>query len=80
MAWHRVHIGHEKDDATIGWLRVWDHEWRLTGGAVLLPPNTPAASQFELYEILTPLPVRFAAREISAGVWSFWTEDGGPPE
>lgn len=75
MAWRRAHIGPSNDDAKVAWLRVWDHEWRSTNASVLLPPDAARPERYEIFEILTPLPVRFAAREISASVWSFWVED-----
>jgi hypothetical protein len=46
----------------------------------MLPEDAPQQVQqrFELYEmggVGWPVPVRFAARETSNGVWSFWEED-----
>ena len=75
MIWKRVHIGPADDDAIVGGLPIWKHDWRPTGKSVNLPPESQAATEFSIYEaggIGWPVQVRFAAQEISAGVWSFW--------
>lgn len=79
MAWRRVHIGPERDDGQVGGLPVWNHEWRKVGRDVRLPEGaqTNAQQTFQIYEIGgigRPTQVRFAAAEISNGVWSFWEE------
>lgn len=78
MAWRRIHIGLERGDARVGGLPVWKHDWIDQDRVVRLPEDAPAASQdFQIYEIGGvgwPVQVRFAAAEISNGVWSFWVE------
>ena len=79
MAWHRTHVGPEQDHGKVGGLPVWKHEWRRQAGEVWLPETAPPGSQlnFQMYEIGGvgwPVHVRFAAAEISNGVWSFWEE------
>jgi hypothetical protein len=70
-----VHIGPVDDDALVGSLPIWKHEWRATGESMKLPPESEAATTFPIYEaggVGWPVQVRFAAEEISPGVWSFW--------
>ncbi len=79
MAWRRTHLGHYQDDGRVGGLPVWKHEWRPLEGEVRLPEDAPSGSQqtFHVYEMGGagwPVQVRFAAREISNGFWSFWEE------
>jgi hypothetical protein len=79
MAWRRTHTGPEQDHGQVGGLPVWNHEWRRQAGEVWLPEDAPSASQlnFQIYEIGGvgwPVQVRFAATEISNGVWSFWED------
>lgn len=79
MAWRRTHIGQEQDDGLVGGLPVWKHEWGRQVGEVWLPEDAPAGSRlnFAIYEIGAaggPVHVRFAASEVSNGVWSFWEE------
>lgn len=79
MTWRRTRIGVEYDDGHVGGLPVWKHGWRMLDGEVLLPEDAPTNIQknFQLHEIGGvgwPEPVRFAAKETSNGVWSFWEE------
>jgi len=79
MAWQRTHLGTEKNDGKVGGLPVWKHEWRRQMGEAWLPEAAPADAQlkFQIYEIGGvgwPVQARFAAAEISNGVWSFWEE------
>lgn len=79
MAWRRTHIGLEQDQGQVGGLPVWKHEWRRQAGEVWLPEDAPPESRmnFQIYEIGGvgwPVHVRFAATEISNGVWSLWEE------
>lgn len=74
--WCAVHVGVEGDAARIGGLPVWAQFWRRTGeAAVLLPhPCYPAQRhRFDIYEAGPPeRRVRFAAGELSNGVWGFY--------
>lgn len=79
MAWQRTHIGPERDDGRVGGLPVWRHEWRSLGEEVWLPEDAPSEvrerfSLFEIGGVGWPVQVRFAAQEITNGVWSFWVE------
>jgi hypothetical protein len=79
MAWHRTHVGPERDHGNVGGLPVWKHEWRRLGIVVRLPEDVSPSAQddFYVYEIGGigwPVQVRFAAAEISCGVWAFWEE------
>lgn len=79
MTWRRTHIGPERDNGRVGGLPVWKHEWRSISGEVWLPEDAPPRSQtnYQLYEIGGvgwPVQVRFAATEISNGLWAFWED------
>jgi hypothetical protein len=79
MTWRRSHIGLERDDGHVGGLPVWAHEWKSVPGEVWLPEDAPPSvrERFALFEIGGvgwPVQVRFAAKEISNGVWSFWED------
>ncbi len=72
--WRDVHVGFERDGLRLGGLGVWDEPWREVGtGPVTLPhPAHPhQRHSFWIYEIGGP-PVRFAAGELSNGVWGFY--------
>jgi hypothetical protein len=73
--WRCAHIGPEGDYGTVGGLRVWDHDWRRVKGKVRLPhPSYPGQMhEFHIFEIgRREKPVRFAAAELSRGLWGFY--------
>lgn len=74
--WRDVHVGFEGDGLKIGGVKVWSAEWRRTDlRAVQLPhPAHPhQRHMFHVYEVGNgPKPVRFAAGELSNGVWGFY--------
>jgi hypothetical protein len=75
MAWAVKHIGFESDGLKIGGLNVWEEEWRPVGSRVDLPhPAYPnQIHPYDIYEIGDEAsPVRFAAGELSAGVYGFY--------
>ncbi len=65
----------EGDDTIVGGLAVWRHEWRpVTHDTVWIDdPIYPGGRHgLQVYEIgETAAPVRFAAGELSNGVWGF---------
>lgn len=73
--WRHAHIGFENDAVTIGGLDVWKHEWRRAAGPIVKQPHPSYPTQahdYEIFEIGTASsPVRFAAGELSNGVWGF---------
>lgn len=75
-AWRDVHVGFARDGLTIGGLDVWKHQWRRQAGLGLSlphPAHTHEMNSFAVYEIGDPAqPVRFAATELSNGVWGFY--------
>ena len=77
-AWRPAHIGFADDGLMLGGLAVWAHHWRaLPTPQVALPhPAHPAQShRHTVYEIGdTQAPVRFAADELSNGVWGFYRQ------
>ena len=78
MAWRAHQIALLTDDLTISGAHVWNEQWRATGERLKLPhPAYPEQiHDFHVYEIgrASP-PVRFAAGELSNGVWGFYLPD-----
>ena len=73
--WRDVHVGLADDGVEIGGLDVWRQEWRRTGDSVQLPhPAHPHQRHlFDIYEAGPPeSAIRFAAGELSNGVWGFY--------
>lgn len=74
--WRAVHVGVEGDGFKVAGLEVWKHEWRSTALApVELPhPSYPGQiHRYNVYEIgAAERTVRFAADELSNGVWGFY--------
>lgn len=79
MGWKTAHIGREHDHLTLSGVKVWQHEWRwLDSKTVMLPdPLDPMESQsYRICEIgASHRPVRFAARKLASGLWSFYVPD-----
>ena len=75
MDWKEAHIGFEGDGLKLGGLKIWGTKWRGTGAGALLPHPAHKSEQhsFHVYEI-GPVedPIRFAACELSNGVWGFY--------
>ena len=85
--WRNVHVGIEDDGLGIEGLEVWKHAWRRTSEPPLDHPHPSYPDQmhrYGIYEIGAPKhPVRFAAAELSNGVWAFCVPemaDGGLPD
>jgi len=79
MPWRAIHVGFESDGVQILGLEVWKHCWRQVGEP---PPNLPhpsypnQAHPFYIYEVAEgDRRVRFAAGELSNGVWGFYVPD-----
>ena len=73
--WTNVHVGLEGDSVAIGGIQLWNEEWRATGERMQLPhPDYPAQHHLmHVYDVGDPgRPVRFAAGELSNGVWGFY--------
>jgi hypothetical protein len=80
--WQAAHIGLEGDGFKIDTLEIWRHEWRLTGAPHLTLPHPAYPDQihrYAIYEIENAgVALRFAASELSNGVWGFYIP--GKPE
>ncbi|MXN47765.1 hypothetical protein GR138_21400 [Shinella kummerowiae] len=74
--WREVHVGFEGDDLRIGKIEVWRQDWRRTAEDAVQLPHPSYQNQrhrFDIYEAGPDLsPVRFAAGELSNGVWGFY--------
>ena len=74
--WRDVHVGFSGDGLTIGGVDVWKQRWRRTGEAVLELPHPAYPNQLHYYDVYEiggiDAPVRFAAGELSNGVWGFY--------
>ncbi len=76
MDWRDVHIGFASDGFAISGLDVWKHKWRRVAAEPLILPHPAYPEQrhhFDIYEIGDAGdPARFAAGELSNGVWGFY--------
>jgi hypothetical protein len=76
MTWRVAHIGFEDDGVQIRGHEVWRHDWRSVGVDQLNlqhPAYPNRIHQYDVYEIgEAESPVRFAASELSNGVWGFY--------
>ncbi|MDB5412300.1 MAG: hypothetical protein JWR10_635 [Rubritepida sp.] len=74
--WRSVHLGFANDGLKIGACEVWTHAWRATGEPSLHLPHPAHPSQthrYDIYEVGDGLQkARFAAGELSNGVWGFY--------
>jgi hypothetical protein len=74
--WRDVHVGVENDGLRIGGIDVWRHKWRSTGEPDLNLPHPSYLNQthgYVIYEVEdSGHSVRFAAGELSNGVWGFY--------
>ncbi|HEV7229113.1 hypothetical protein [Brevundimonas sp.] len=75
IRWRSIHVGVEGDGVTISGLPVWQHQWRPVRLSVELPhpAHRSQRHRYDVYEIgEPPNAVRFAAGELSNGVWGFY--------
>jgi 5-oxoprolinase (ATP-hydrolysing) len=72
--WQHVHIGFENDDGEIEKTKVWKQKWRALNTPPVRLPHPSYRNQFHTYEVyeIGDVPVRFAASELSNGVWGFY--------
>jgi len=74
--WRVAHVGVEGDGLEIGGLEIWRNEWRQVYEPDLSLPHPHYQAQthnYGIYEIgSNEHPVRFAAGELSNGVWGFY--------
>jgi hypothetical protein len=87
QGWHSPHMGRADDALRIGGRSVWMHPWRPVGLPPVRLPHPLHAGPTRLYDIheigAPDTPTRFAANELSPGIWAFWTPGaraalGGP--
>ena len=77
--WRSVHIGFEDDGLRIGGLAVWQQKWRPAGLPPVWVPHPAHPNELHSLDIYTighaASPIRFAAGELSNGVWGFAIEE-----
>ncbi|MGH6911255.1 MAG: hypothetical protein ACREEG_13795, partial [Phenylobacterium sp.] len=74
--WRSVHLGFENDGLQIAGQDVWGRPWRSSGAPQLRlphPAHPQQAHSFDVLELDGSPPIRFAAAELSNGVWGFYT-------
>jgi hypothetical protein len=74
--WREAHIGFASDGLTLYGLDVWKAQWRPVNRSALDLPHPAYPNQIHSYDIydIGPInqPIRFAAGELSNGVWGFY--------
>ena len=74
--WRNVHVGFENDGLTIAGVEVWREAWRPTGSPSVQLPHPSYPNQHHDFNIVEVgslgCPIRFAAGELSNGVWGFY--------
>ena len=84
--WQAAHVGTERDGLLLDGLDVWATPWQAEAGPALFLPHPAHPSQrhsFTVYSINDgSRATRFAAAELSNGVWGFyrWIVPGDAPE
>jgi hypothetical protein len=70
-----VRVGFEGSDVTVGGVNPWSYKWQSTGDSIEVPhPSYPSQRHaLGIWTIDTDHgPTRFAAGELSNGVWCFY--------
>ena len=74
--WRSVHIGFAHDGLKIGDVDVWTYEWRAVAGSLLRLAHPAYPRQIHTYRLFEAgdegKSTRFAASELSNGVWGFY--------
>lgn len=82
LCWRCVHVGVTGDRLAIDGIPVWKRRWRLIRDNVARLPHPTRPHQlhwFGLYEVRNLWSsARFAASELSNGVWGFYVEVPAP--
>ena len=77
--WEVAHIGFAGDDFELNGLHIWTQKWRQTNFPSVTLPHPAYPNQMHAYEIweigASEQPVRFAAAELSNGVWGIYVPD-----
>lgn len=79
QGWRYAHIGIEGDEIEIGGVKIWESDWEDVDHPSVKLPHPAHIHQthyFRVFEVRHPFcVVRFAACELSAGVWGFYVPD-----
>lgn len=80
--WRSVHVGFAKDGLQLGGRDVWAETWRATADPPVHLPHPAHPTEIHRYTIQEigngPATVRFAAAELSNGVWGFYVPTPNP--
>ncbi|CAN5232138.1 hypothetical protein BH11PSE2_BH11PSE2_21590 [soil metagenome] len=76
MTWRDVHVGFEGDDFKVEGRAVWKDKWRPIDTEKLQLPHPAYRHELHSYWVYeigeADRPIRFAAGELSNGVWGFY--------
>jgi len=82
--WRVAHIGFANDGLTIAGIEIWRHEWRPVAALRLVLPHPTYPDQahdFAIYAVdAGAVSARFAASEVSNGVWGFYVPANDPAD
>jgi hypothetical protein len=80
LNWGVIGIVVEGEPISVGGINVWDHQWRQVESRPIELPHPQYQSQMHpmyVYEIEGSVEtVKFAAGEVSANVWAFYSPLG----
>lgn len=80
--WGVLGVVSERDRIEINGIDLWEHKWRAVAVGTEKLPHPQYALQlhdFSVYEIEGNVrTIRFAAAELSAGVWGFYVPCASP--
>lgn len=80
--WRSVHVGFARDGLQLGGRDVWAEAWRATADPPVHLPHPAHPAEIHRYAIQEighgPATVRFAAAELSNGVWGFYVPTPNP--
>lgn len=72
MDWVVAHIGVEADGVMLSGVDIWEADWRPTDEPPILLPHPSYPTQIHTFRVFEAKGVRFAACELSNGVWGFY--------
>ncbi len=73
--WRLTAVSHEREAFTLLGQNPWNAAWLRADVAPVFVehPGAPGQTRLTVYELDAPRSIRFAAAEVSNGVWAFYT-------